>query len=86
MSHFTSHVESEPVLRTVLGAQPSLLVSSAITPTLKAPIAEQLFSLQHRALSAPVLSHIKPAHFEEAAAPSAEVPSAHEIVEHAALT
>ena len=42
MSHFTSHVESEPVLRTVLVAQPSLLVVSVTTPVPKAPTGAQL--------------------------------------------
>ena len=84
MSHFTSHVVSEEVVRTVSVAQPSLLVSSATTPVPKAPTAAQLFSLQHSALSAPVLSHVPPAHSEAVAEESAEVPAAHVIVEHAA--
>ena len=84
MSHFTSHVESESVVRTVSVAQPSLLVSSVTTPVPKAPTAAQLFSLQHSALSAPVLSHAAPAHSAAVAVPSAVVPAAHVIVEHAA--
>ena len=84
MSHFTSHVESEPVFRTVSVAQPSLLVASATTPVPKAPTTAQLLSLQHSALSAPVLSHVPPAHSAAVAVPSAVVPAAHVIVEHAA--
>ena len=85
MSHFTSHVESETVVRTVSVAQPSLLVSSATTPVPKAPIGAQLFSVQHSSLSDPVLSHVAPAHSSSTAEESAEVPAAHVIVEHAAL-
>ena len=85
MSHFTSHVESEPVFRTVSVAQPSLLVASVTTPVPKAPTAAQAaLSLQHSALSAPELSHVPPAHSEPVAEESAEVPAAHVIVEHAA--
>ena len=84
MSHFTSHVESETVVRTVSVAQPSLLVSSATTPVPKAPIGAQLFSVQHSSLSAPVLSHVSVAHSEAAAEESSTKPVAHVIVEHAA--
>ena len=85
MSHFTSHVESEPVFRTVSVAQPSLLAVSVTTPEPKSPTAAQLFSLQHSSLSAPVLSHVSVAHSEAVAEESATEPSAHVIVEHAAL-
>ena len=86
MSHFTSHVVSEEVVRTVSVAQPSLLVASATTAVPKAPTAAQLFGvpLQHSALSAPELSHAAPAHSEAVAVSSAVVPAAHAIVEHAA--
>ena len=82
MSHLTSHVESESVFRTVVVVQASL--SPATTPAPKSPTAAQLFSLQHSALSAPLLSHVPPAHSEAAAPASAVVPAAHVIVEHAA--
>ena len=89
MSHFTSHVESEPVVRTVVGVQPSLLVSSATTPAPKSPIGAQLFSVQHSSLSGPVFSHVSVAHRREHASASSSqsllVPAAHVIVEHAAL-
>ena len=83
MSHFTSHVASERVVRTVSVAQPSLLLLT--TPAPKSPIWAQLFSVQHSSLSDPVLSHVAPAHSSSTAEESAEVPAAHEIVEHAAL-
>ena len=83
MSHFTSHVVSDEVVRTVVVVQPSL--SPATTPAPKSPTAAQLFGVpvQHSALSAPVLSHVPVAHSEAAAPVSAEVPAAHVIVEPA---
>ncbi len=94
MSHFTSHVASEDVLRTVSVAQPLPLVLSATTPAGKSTTAAQLttcdvFSdptedVQHSSLSAPVLSHVSVAHSEAVAEESAEVPAAHVIVLHAA--
>ena len=86
MSHFTSHVESEEVLRTVSVAQPLLLVSSATTPVPKAPTAAQLFSLQHRALSVPLGSHIAPAHGGLVPEESAVVPALHVIDGHRSLS